>query len=607
MFRGGTQEARSPGRLVSRNENLLVHCRNDFGGFELKVTCEIHNEAVALTYMLMPKPSFFKLVADLQRMDTESTEFEQLFESNQNELKELASILEKLVSKTGDNGKPFGQVLSKSNADSTLKELYEHPWNFVDKMLITHVTHLKNSCDLIGDFKGIVLNSSPASQLREQESRRPKSGVRVLGDFPITWSHPRANDITLIGEDVHGMFYNKDADPIEPRKKFGAVLLNRNLNYVTERSDLFAAIMNCGKSSKIGLPPQDGNTAFCGFMDGIALYGSSLRQPSENSIINEAWYFLVQGGPSRFQLGRLLMRLHRAGLARLLALLDHSDLRAVARSIRQVSLKLESKLNGFATPDVDSEASLREAEIEIARFMKHGRGGYKFRSSRTLFYGAQLKETLDDLRAITIPGWQTYPDFLGRHVLSEVRNLSTTFQQMSQLEERIRRLQAFRTTQGLSDASKASEKLMEDLKQNSQTSTETMKSLLAATVTLNANEAQIVNLQETAEYIAICAGTYYIASTLSYGLKAIFDESKVFGIASYEAIWPVAILIGSAFLVTKFSKKMEFKFEFWLSKLPFWNKKKEAAPPPEVTVDTGKLARDQPTSSQTSPSQSGPN
>ena len=179
-----------------------------------------------------------------------------------------------------------------------------------------------------------------------------------------------------------------------------------------------------------------GNAILCAPLEGLALYGSSMgaeRLGGNGEETNLVRYFIIYGGPSRNQLGRLVRRLHTAGECRIGALFDFDTIRAAGNQLRYLELRSGSN----AHPD---GTTLQEWRDVLANSAKAGRGGLMQRQGRTNYYGAILHQRVKEMRLSRIVGWQTYEEFITRQVDPHLDTIDRISQRFRDLEARLRRL-----------------------------------------------------------------------------------------------------------------------------------------------------------------------
>ena len=501
-------DSRPEGDEAFRNESVIVRLRGTNNDVLIRASLNMHMEIFTISLTV----------------EMEGKKFSRLVEGK--ELKgrsEIGQMIFEFTSKMTNlrDSQKFGKDITKDAADKFLNSIYINVWKEIDKQL--DVDFVYDEFDKIADFRGAVFNSSSREDISDNLKLRNAQGDRVIGDLPLSWQENESSG--GLGTSL------SDA-------------LSRNLHFVNERGDLFARILSCGMDQEWAKPPPAGNTAFCGFLDGLAVYGSSLRSPRSSTQPNESWHFLVYGGRSRHELGRLVGRLQRAGTIRVIALLDHDVVRQLSRKIRHIGFTLD-KLGGppggggdLGELSPESLTMLKAVQSDLSGVVRQARGGFKFRMSRVRDYGQQLEGALRALRCAKILGWQTYSDFIHRHILSEIFSLQTVRLRMEQLEQRLRSIQLNQINSALVDNSRKSTELIErmneslawsnllseEMQKTSEISNKTFESMVVINSVMNRNirnlsilQIENVKIQAYAEYFIILGGCYYV-SELVLGL-----------------------------------------------------------------------------------------
>lgn len=472
LFNGGIRTFDNAKFRVSTKETLHFILDTKDSPLIAKCIVQFHTEAVCVGIHLFIRERMPELEAICNEKPL----------SNSVPGHESAQFAKKYMLDLVENGQadPIGGSMQNHEATARQDALFSKVWDAIDCGIKERLE--SSNSELIADFRGIILHSLPASDLYRMESeaiQQRKDGF-VIGKRKIEWADFRQR---------------QDSSTFDQ-------IFKQNRDYVSRRSDFFGKILSCGNASDGPKPPRAGNTVYCGFMDGLAVYGSSLQSPIVSISPNMVRYFLVFGGHSKHQLGRLNLRLCRAGTARVLSMLDHSDVRNASKAMRRAGLRLDTakfpNLNPktFAQGLESFSKVVEQAQASFKDEIKHaGRGGFKFRMSRIADYGEQLRSILVELRAVRIPGWQTYPDFVQRHILSEVHNLGTIERRAENLELRFQRMHGQQVSGALNNYASESAKLMKTLDKNTKSSTD-----------LN---QQILDVQKTAEIFVVLGGCYY--------------------------------------------------------------------------------------------------
>ncbi len=179
---------------------------------------------------------------------------------------------------------------------------------------------------------------------------------------------------------------------------------------------------------------QGGNAILCGFLDGLAVFGSSFgREASDGVTMPEVRYFLLYDGPSRNQLARLVRRVHNCGENRIFALIDRAQMLEAAEELRAVLRQLEDLNSRRAT----TLAQVRRITLQVETQTRRVRGGLRFRIARSEYYWSTLQDRIRTLRGRRIIGWQTYEEFIGRIFRPQVETYMRLRDELQRIEANI--------------------------------------------------------------------------------------------------------------------------------------------------------------------------
>lgn len=183
---------------------------------------------------------------------------------------------------------------------------------------------------------------------------------------------------------------------------------------------------------------QGGNAILCGFLDGLAIFGSSFASApggaaSRAASVPEVKYFLLYDGPSRNQLARLVRRIHYCGENRIFALIDRAQLLEAAEELRAVLRRLEDLNSRRAT----TLRQVKKITLQVETQTRRVRGGLRFRIARSEYYWSTLQDRIRNLRVRRIVGWQTYEEFIGRIFRPQVDSYMRLRDELQRIEANI--------------------------------------------------------------------------------------------------------------------------------------------------------------------------
>lgn len=136
-------------------------------------------------------------------------------------------------------------------------------------------------------------------------------------------------------------------------------------------------------------------------------------------------YVIVTAYESKWMLGRLLDRLHRAGTMRIAAVRDLSGVDKANRDLD--NLNLNSDPTGIDIDhDIDRARALHRKLLEI-RNLPSIEGGLEFRAYRSKYYLEQFKVLVRGLRVQRIVGFQPYHEFVFRRMHGNFETIALTY------------------------------------------------------------------------------------------------------------------------------------------------------------------------------------
>ena len=241
----------------------------------------------------------------------------------------------------------------------------------------------------------------------------------------------------------------------------------------------------------------------CSMLDRRAIYISSLgsRPISAKGTISPPVNLPVRytlaingfsGGFDRWQLGRLVHRIHTLGTLRLIALRDFKTIRLANPNVMILGRRLDEIYREHLNAPTNTKkfsTDLNEFFYELSRLGNDVPYGIAYRINRSRYFSHTFRTILQDLRIERIPGWQPYDEFVRRRLFSVYNSIDMIGH----------RLDALR--------------------------------LRANTLLDVLNTSQLVEYQRLADLIIIPAFTYYVGSMLGY-------LNKAFGIGNFLGFTP---------------------------------------------------------------------
>jgi hypothetical protein len=195
--------------------------------------------------------------------------------------------------------------------------------------------------------------------------------------------------------------------------------------------------------------PKDTEFTLSRFLDKHAFYATALGsqlQSLSDRVPRPLYYLLYEDTLNPWQLGRLIYRVHRAGMARIAAIMHFEQLRTANQIVTEVESKLENVI--FADSDEEGETEneevrsrnklrqkYEEAEARLADLSRLTLDGtLEYRIERSRYYVEQFFTVAKSLRIERVSGYQQYMEFV-------VQRLGPVFEYIDSLGRRYQRVQ----------------------------------------------------------------------------------------------------------------------------------------------------------------------
>ena len=196
--------------------------------------------------------------------------------------------------------------------------------------------------------------------------------------------------------------------------------------------------------------------------------------------------------------GRISQRLLEIETYRLMALRGLPVAKALAPMLREAETAL-ADITALLEDSLSSDQGLLDTLIALAARVERATAEHGYRFSATLAYDTLVRERIEELREVPIPGTQTIGEFMRRRLSPAIATVRATSQRLGSLSERIERAGAL-------------------LRTRVDIATERQNQQLLAKLT-RGQELQL-RLQSTVEGLSIAAISYYVVSLLLYLAKA---------------------------------------------------------------------------------------
>jgi uncharacterized membrane-anchored protein len=203
-------------------------------------------------------------------------------------------------------------------------------------------------------------------------------------------------------------------------------------------------------------------------------------------------------GTSPTRAGRISQRLLELETYRLMALRGLPVAKGLAPMLREAETAL-ADITASLEDSRSSDQGLLDTLIALAARVERATAEHGYRFAATQAYDTLVRERIEELREVPIPGTQTIGEFMRRRLSPAIATVRATSQRLSSLSQRIERAGALLRTR-VDIASEG---------QNQQ--------LLAK---LTRGQELQLRLQSTVEGLSIAAISYYVVSLLLYLAKA---------------------------------------------------------------------------------------
>jgi len=166
-----------------------------------------------------------------------------------------------------------------------------------------------------------------------------------------------------------------------------------------------------------------GRAVYVSPLGSAQLYGRRIAKPARHMPV---YFALMTNDVHRWQIGRLVQRIHSLGTLRLLALRDLSFIRSASLKIRRLGTELDALNRQYDTKrdkPADEREELGIAELAVRELRRKINalnsglpGGLAYRIYRSRYFAESFKRLVEDLAVIRIEGWQPYDEFVRRRL-----------------------------------------------------------------------------------------------------------------------------------------------------------------------------------------------
>ncbi|RYY27986.1 MAG: DUF3422 family protein [Sphingomonadales bacterium] len=300
-------------------------------------------------------------------------------------------------------------------------------------------------------------------------------------------------------------------------------------------------------------PSRGGEAVLCGVLGGNALFVAELARWGGRKTESEAIKnFIVYGGHSEAQLGRLVRRCHILGELRHMALVDfdelrqsgdatsaNTDLRAADRKLRE----LETELTGITLKlarlqDEGPNASEEEKRdvtnriyLSVAEWSKissHCEGGLIYRIEQSRYYANEFLNTLNHLRVVRLGDWQPYDDFVKRYIMQRFARIDRIGNRYTAMGERMSRLISFKQAITLDNYQISVQETLIKMDTALDNMNEAISGMTETTSGVREASKEQVFLLKEAHWFAMIFVLYYIGSIFAHNFVSAPQNSIIF-------------------------------------------------------------------------------
>jgi uncharacterized protein DUF3422 len=328
----------------------------------------------------------------------------------------------------GQTPSPASIPLQPGDSPGYVDEWYEGIWTRFFASLARAGAGSHFPCEKFNECRGLVLEmpTEPAAPIDEEPRPRPHHDPIV----DLLRAEQRADD----------------------RKK-------RLYGWLNDHLDLVREILQFDKLYR--QKDQDANCVLCAVLQGWGIYASSLGQvesvrrggprdpataadDAAAASFEPDRYLILHDGIARFQLGRLLRRLHVLDELRCAAVFDFPALIGASERIRTLGNEIDRQLH-IDDVNRDKSALTREALAEVQAQLNELTatavdGGLLYRINRSRYYAQDFKLRMSDMFIERIDGWEPYDIFMHRNlfpILDHIDNIGRRFDALAARVERL--------------------------------------------------------------------------------------------------------------------------------------------------------------------------
>ena len=473
-------------------------------GLYLSAKAEIRNEYWTLTFL-----------ADLSRITDRHLERQQQIEIRDAFTNLGVYCIDSVNNAHGKSSVPRISIYEERNLYKIGDIFYTRFWSLLNSEVVEKCENgfpypWTNLGTTFADFRGVALGILVADA--------PRIGDDDAGNYIFQFSKPTATDqhrrATIHGASKAIVYSNKLALRIT--------------------NSLWPAIKQFFGDSEPGVAAREEGgkreITVTRFQKGRSLYISSLGRLNQNTRSLKRYpvkYLIVVSYENRWQLGRLVERIHNMGVLRLAAIFDIELLQEASNNLRNLYERWRKRSRG----DVNGRDEADKEVSDINRFAEELDGlgsnikfGLTYRIERAAYYFESFESTARDMRTRLVDGFQPYPDFVRWKMGGTVEFIRRIGLRYRELRSEVELILERERTEGMRTMGRATIRIVESI-------ADIDSKIKDATARASISQSRAVRLLRRAEIFLAVTITYYVGHVL----QELIERNWAVGLWSFTS------------------------------------------------------------------------
>ena len=270
-------------------------------------------------------------------------------------------------------------------------------------------------------FQGVILRNFDAEEQRarnaqptsEADPGHPNSKCWIIDSVPP--ARPRSANIQKL-RSIRNHPLDEDNILIEAGNRLNKPIYRRLEAHINAHSWFFSPFFGFGAEPAWVNDTRPTNSVMSTLSSGLAIYGSDLGAHDQNAHTGpnrKTRFFIVYGGNSRDQLGRMTRLLLQCAEMRIVALKRYSLLKKSQNRIEKMIEHYEKiyTISSNNNDQIKLRDEFEKAEENLSAFLQFHQN-FKGDALQTKYYFENLQKFIARLREDRVVGWQTYYDFI---------------------------------------------------------------------------------------------------------------------------------------------------------------------------------------------------